>query len=207
MKKFLLVLVALSAVSLSSVSAFAADSQTPALVLQEVPVSSEILESVESVVTHEDGTVETLTPEYKLYEVVNNSRSISDGIQYKIEVRQRYTNPLSRSTGSDSDYDSAKADADVTGVIWFTSKASGDILDRAKIDFTQGSGVQVYNRTMYYKGNGTSGTNERSKSIGLHHDQEFTGVKGGPASGVTVRVKADVESYGVTDTLSISMRS
>lgn len=203
MKKLFVLVTLVAALGISNVSAFAAETKSSEI--QEVYLSSEIEQKLESTITHEDGSVTVLHPEYTLYKVGNRS---GESQQYMLKMEQSYDFAKSRSNGSDSDYDDANMDASVTGVIWFTRYAiAGDELDRIKVDFESGSGVQVFNRTVYYKGNGTAGTNERNENIGMNYDKNISGVSGDDTLGVTVRVEADVNYSNTKDTLKIKMTS
>lgn len=203
-KKFALLLAA--SMSLTSfIPAFAAENEN--YIFQEVSVNQELKDKLEANIIREDGSVVSLNPEYKLYKVTKHSRSLAgeDVEQYALEVTANYRS----SKDVDSDYDeSRKADASVTATMWFTAyPINGDVLDRIKVEFSAGSGVQVYNRILEYRGDGTDGTNPRTKSIGMYFDEEFTGVRGGLGCGVSAAVTAKVESYGVTDSLKVSLKS
>lgn len=201
-KKFALLLAA--SISLTSfVPAFAAENEN--YIFQEVSINQELKDKLKASIVCEDGSVVSLNPEYKLYKVTKNSRNLAeeDLEQYVLEVTANYRS----SKGVDSDYDeSKKADASVTATMWFTERLAGDILDRIRVEFSAGPGVQVYNRTLKYRGEGTGATPTKSKQIGMYFDEEITGVYGA-GLGVSATVTAKIESYGVTDSLEVSLAS
>ncbi len=203
MKKFLTFLLATTMGLTNLVPAFAAENEN--YIFQEVSVNQELKDKLEASIVRENGSIVTLNPEYKLYKVTKNSRNLmeKDAEQYALEVTANYR----ASKGVDSDYDeSKKADASVTATMWFTERLAGDILDRIRVEFSAGSGVQVYNRTLKYRGEGTGATPTKSKQIGMYFDEEITGVYGA-GLGVSATVTAKIESYGVTDSLEVSLAS
>ena len=166
--------------SLCNFTAFASDLEPT---YTEVPISQtlqkDIQQNVKAQVVHQDGS-ET----------------------YLLEAKAKYKKD------SISGYNEAKADAQVTSTMWFIdNKISGDQLTRARVEFSYASDVQIFNRVLEYGGKGTAGTNPRQKKIGMYFDDTFSGVHGGGASAVFTEVTADVESFGVTDTLQVYLKS